>query len=236
MGLLTVIYQDDDIVAIDKPEGVLVHRSRISRDHVFVMQLLRDQIGQFVYPIHRLDRPTSGVLLFALSSEMAAVLNKAFSERRVQKRYLAIVRGRPDAAGTIETPIRDQDAVDENGQVGNVMREARTDYRLLHDTELKQQIGPHPTTRYAMVEARPYTGRMHQIRVHLKSIYHPIIGDTKYGEGRHNRYFRDTYAIRRLLLHAIQLDFPHPRDGRAMSIKAPLPAPFLQLMLEFGWH
>ncbi len=236
MGLLNVLYQDDDIVVIDKPEGVLVHRTRISRDHVFVMQILRDQVGQFVYPVHRLDRPTSGVLLFALSSEMAGVLGAAFSERRVDKRYLAIVRGRPEAAGTIDTPIRDQDAVDADGNVGTVVREARTDYRLLHDTEVDHQIGPHPSTRYAMVEAVPYTGRMHQIRVHMKSIYHPIIGDTKYGEGRHNRYFRDTYGIRRLLLHARQLDFPHPRDGRTMTIKAPLPAPFLQLMLEFGWH
>ena len=236
MGLLTILYQDDDIVAIDKPEGVLVHRTRLSRDHVFVMQILRDQVGQFVYPIHRLDRPTSGVLLFALSSEMAGVLGKAFSERRVEKRYLAIVRGRPEPAGTIETPIRDQDAVEEGEGGAPVMRSAHTEYRLLHDTEIDHQIGPHPTTRYAMVEATPRTGRMHQLRVHFKSIYHPIIGDTKYGEGRHNRYFRDTYGIRRLLLHAQQLDFPHPRDGRAMTVKAPLPAPFLQLMLEFGWH
>jgi tRNA pseudouridine65 synthase len=226
MGLLNILFRDDDLVVVDKPDGVLVHRTRMSRDHVFLVQLLRDQVGQFVYPAHRLDRPTSGVMVFGLHQDAARALGAAFAERRVTKRYLAIVRGVVDEAGRIA-----RDLLDENQE----RQEAVTDYRRLASVELPVGIGPHDTTRYSLAMVEPLTGRMHQIRRHLRHIFHPIVGDTEHGDGRHNRYFRETYGIHRLLLHAYQLEIPHPRTGEPVRFEAPLPAAFMQLMLAWGW-
>ena len=226
MGLLNILYRDDDIVVVDKPDGVLVHRTRISRDHIFLVQLLRDQVGQFVYPAHRLDRPTSGVMVFGLSSEVAGTLGASFMERAVQKQYLAIVRGCTDESGRVSREIPDEDGTPQAAQ---------TDYRLLASVELPVKVGPHESTRYSMVQAEPLTGRMHQIRRHLRSTSHPIIGDTEYGDGRHNRFFRQEYGVRRLLLHAYRLSFPHPRTGDLVSFEAPVPAEFVQLAEAWGW-
>ena len=227
-GILPILYQDAELVVIDKPAGLLVHRMEKSTDHVFALQLLRDQFGRSVYPVHRLDRPTSGVLMFAFSPEVAARLIADFAARRIHKRYLAVVRGFPDAEGVIEHPLREEP--------GAPLLECRTAYRRLATVELVTPVGPHASARYALVEAEPLTGRRHQLRRHLKHLAHPVIGDTQYGDGRHNRFFRERLNTGRLLLLASRINFIHPATGEELEVEAPLPADVAALFALFGWR
>lgn len=226
---LTILYRDDDYIAVDKPAGLQVHRSWISEEsEQFLMQRLRDQIGRRVFIIHRLDRPTSGVILFALSSEAAREACALFEQRRVNKRYLAVVRGYTDDQGHIDYPLREEPH--------KPLQEAVTDYRTLARVELPIPLGRYDTCRYSLVEVTPLTGRSRQIRKHFHHIFHPLIGDTSHGEGRHNRLYRERFDIHRLLLHAWKLDLPHPVSGEPLAITAPLPESFKRLMREFGWE
>ena len=228
LELLHILYRDADYVAVDKPPGLQVHRSWISEESdVFLLQRLRDQIGQRVFTIHRLDRPTSGVILFALSSEAARKLCGIFENREVEKRYLAIVRGYTDDQGHIDYPLQEEPH--------KPAQEAITDYRTLARVELPIPVGRYNTARYSLVEIKPLTGRSRQIRKHFHHILHPLIGDTSHGEGRHNRLFREHFTVQRLLLHAWQLRFRHPDSGELMTISAPLPVEFEKLCREFGW-
>ncbi|GAB5520371.1 MAG: tRNA pseudouridine(65) synthase TruC [Rhodothermales bacterium] len=233
--MLEILYQDDDLVAINKPSGLLVHRSRIDRTATeFALQRVRDQIGQRVYPIHRLDKPTSGVLLFGLSPEAARTLNLVFAERRVQKTYLAVVRGHPPTHVTIDRPLkplRDK-TTDAKAAPDPEPQPAVTHLRTLVTSERPFSIGKYPTSRYALVEAKPETGRMHQIRRHLNGIAHPILGDGKHGDYRHNHYLRDHLSIMRLLLHAHQLTLPH--CGNLLTLTAPLPADLQAALHQLG--
>lgn len=225
---LTILYRDDDYVAVDKPSGLQVHRSWISEENEeFLLQRLRDQIGQRVYTIHRLDRPTSGVILFALSSEAARAMCGVFENRQVEKNYLAVVRGFTDEEGHIDYPLREEPHKPE--------QEAITDYRTLAKVELPIPVGRYSTARYSLVEITPLTGRSRQIRKHFHHIFHPLIGDTSHGEGRHNRLFRERFDVHRLLLHAWKLTLRHPLSGEAMCISAPLPDEFKRVCGEFGW-
>lgn len=217
---LQILYRDRDLVAVDKPAGLLIHASSISRDTRFLVQTLRDQIGQRVWPVHRLDRATSGVVVMALSSEVASVLGRAFQERRVRKFYLALVRGWVEERGVLNRPLANLE--------GAGKQQASTRFRTLGRIELPVAVSRYPTSRYSLIMVQPETGRMHQIRRHLKQAFHPIIGDTTYGEGRHNRFFRSHYGIHRLLLHARSLVVPHP-SGRPLKLMAPLPAAFSTL-------
>ncbi|MDA3800201.1 MAG: pseudouridine synthase [Kiritimatiellae bacterium] len=217
MGLLNIIYEDDSIVAVDKPDGVLVHKSRISRDHVFLLQLVRDQIGQFVFPVHRLDRPTSGVILFAKSSEYANHLVQQFTNREIKKKYIAVVRGELIDDFVVDYALAEDD---------EEKKDAVTEFKVLKSSHFEYQINEYPIVKYSIVEAFPKTGRMHQIRKHLKHVHHPIIGDTKYGDGKHNRAFREKFNIRRLLLHALEISFRSPMTNEIMILTAPLPIEF----------
>jgi len=226
---LTILYRDDNYIAVDKPSGLQVHRSWISEENEqFLLQRLRDQIGQRVYTIHRLDRPTSGVIIFGLSSTAAREMCGIFERRKVKKTYLAVVRGYTDAEGHIDYPLQEEPQ--------KPAQEAVTDYRTLATVELPIPIGRYNTARYSLVEITPFTGRSRQIRKHFHHIFHPLIGDTSHGEGRHNRLFRERYGVHRLLLHARQLAFRHPMSGEDLVITAPLPEEFLRLMGEFGWE
>ncbi|MCW8826671.1 MAG: pseudouridine synthase [Gammaproteobacteria bacterium] len=226
---LTVLYRDDNYIAVDKPAGMLVHRSPIaSQEEEFLLQTLRDQIGQWVYPIHRLDRPTSGVILFALSSEAARVMCGLFEERTVTKDYLAIVRGYTDESGHIDYALQEEPH--------KPAQNAVTDYERLATVELPIPIGRYNSARYSLVRVKPLTGRMRQIRKHFHHIFHPLIGDTSHGEGRHNRLFREAFDCHRLLLHARRLSLPHPDSGEQLIIEAPLPSEFVQLFERFQWH
>lgn len=209
---LRLLYRDPHYVAVQKPPGMLLHRSALaSRETRFAVQLLRDQLGQRVYPVHRLDRATGGVLLFGLDPEAAQRLGEAFMAGTVTKLYHAVVRGWVDAAGSIDHPVRDRD-------LDGPARPALTRYRRLAQIELPFAVDRYPTSRYSLVEVCPATGRRHQIRQHFKHISHPLIGDTSYGNGRHNRFFRERFGSRRLLLEARTLAFLHPYRGTPCRI------------------
>jgi tRNA pseudouridine65 synthase len=227
MQPLTILYQDEHYVAIDKPSGMLVHRTRIAEEAEYAMQRLRDQLGQHVFVVHRLDRPTSGVLLFALSSEAAREMCAVFESRQVEKRYLAVVRGWTDEAGVIDYALREEKHKE--------AQQALTRYRRLATVELDIPIGRYPQARYSLVEALPETGRMHQIRKHFAHIFHPLLGDTTYGEGRHNRLFRDHYGCERLLLMATLLRFIHPYSREPVTIHAAPPEDVRTLFAQLGW-
>lgn len=224
---LPVLYRDEDFIVVDKPAGLLVHRSWISSDTEFVLQRLRDQIKRRVYPVHRLDRPTSGALAFALSAAAARELATIFRARLAVRRYLAVVRGYTELEGTVDYPLREEP--DKPAQ------DAVTHYRRLATIELPVAVSRYPTSRYSLVEVALVTGRRHQIRKHFAHIFHPLIGDTSHGEGRHNRLFRERFGIQRLLLHAHFLGFPHPYSGLETAIAAPLPPELADLFASFGW-
>ncbi|GAA4462634.1 tRNA pseudouridine(65) synthase TruC [Nibrella saemangeumensis] len=215
------------MVAINKPHGLLVHRSPIASDAgEFAVQLLRDQLGQRVYPVHRLDRKTGGVLLFALSEAMNAAMQMLFAEGGVQKTYLAIVRGYTDDQQEIDYPLRREDGV---------LQEAFTVLKTLQRTEVDLPFGKHATSRYSLVELTPTTGRMHQLRKHMAHILHPIIGDRPHGCNKQNRLFKERFAMDTMLLHAQTLRFRHPQTQEAVMISAPLQPEFSRMLtLLFG--
>jgi len=236
--MLAILHRDERIVVIDKPPNLLVHRSEIDRHETrFAIQLLRDQIGQPVFPVHRLDRGTSGVLLFALDSATARLLNDAFASRAPAKTYLAVVRGHPADSGDIDHPITRQPDEREyvHGDAQLNAQPAFTRYRTLARCELPFAVDRYPHSRYALVELQPETGRRHQLRRHLKHIAHPIIGDATYGKGRHNRYFAEHLACRRLLLACVELGFDHPVSGQRLQIKTPVSGEFAATLARLGW-
>lgn len=235
---LDILYQDSWLVAINKPSGLLVHRSMIDRHETrFAIQILRDQIGQHVFPLHRLDKPTSGVLVFALSSEIAKLAGAQFQEGLVSKTYLAIVRGYTPESGVIDHPLKEKldKIADRKARQDKPAQDAVTEFRRLAVVELPIAIDRYPCSRYSLVEAWPKTGRKHQIRRHMKHIAHPIIGDAKHGKGNHNRYFAEHFGADRLLLHCSNMGMTHPITGKLVSFSAPLDSVFDQLLERFGW-
>ena len=212
---LPVVYQDDHLLVVNKPSGLAVHRGE-ARDPLYALGLARQIAGRFVHPLHRLDRATSGLLIFTFDKAVLAAMQQRLEAGGVEKVYWALVRGIPPEAGTIDHAIPRQE--------GGELVEARTDFRRLGIFE-----------RYALVEARPRTGRRHQIRKHLKHLSHPLIGDTRYGKGEHNRYFRDLVGLHRLALHAVGLRFEHPLDGRSLTLLAPPPADLYEPLERLGF-
>lgn len=226
--MLEILYQDEYIVAINKPNGLLVHKTRIAEEKKeFAVQQLRDQLGQRVYPLHRLDRKTSGVLLFALSSEVANAFRGIFENHQIQKRYLAILRGYIDDAGVIDHPIKDENKTE--------AQDAVTHFKRLATTELSIPVGPYETARYSLVEAKPLSGRRHQIRKHFRHLRHPIIGDKQYGDRYHNAMFINNANCQNLLLHAHQVTFTHPIFDEEINITATLPDFWHQMFDFLNW-
>lgn len=236
MSALTLIYRDAHLVVIDKPSGLLVHRSDIDRHETeFAVQRLRDQIGRHVFPAHRLDRGTSGLLVFALDASTAAALGRQFESQSVDKGYLAVVRGIPQAEGVIDHALRRVEDAYLPGDRGLDTQAAQTRYRRLGQVELPWAVDRYPTSRYALLALEPLTGRRHQLRRHLKHISHPIIGDATYGNGRHNRAFAAHFGAGRLLLHCFRLAFDHPASGRRVALQAAPGGVFAAAMDAFGW-
>ena len=234
---LVILHRDEHIVVIDKPPNLLVHRSEIDRHETrFAIRILRDQIDQRVWPAHRLDRGTSGVLLFGLSPEIAGILARQFAAGLVGKCYWAVVRGHPPLAGTIDHALsRQRDAYEFSGERSSQdAQPALTHYRRLMHIELPVAVDRYPTSRYALLELEPVTGRRHQLRRHLKHIAHPIIGDATYGKGRHNRFFAEHFGCRRLLLACTSLAFYHPVSGEHVHAKAPVSGEFAATLARFG--
>lgn len=227
---LEIVYRDTDLVIINKPAGLLVHRSYLARqERWFAMQLLRDQIGQHVFPVHRLDRPTSGLLIFALSAEVATQLGEQFMAGTIERTYQAVVRGYMQEQGIIDYPLKAifDKIADQQANPEKAPQTALTHYRCLKQVELPYQVSTqHQTTRYSLVELQLKTGRKHQIRRHLAHLRHPIVGDTKYGDGRHNVFFREHFQCQRLLLAATKLAFLHPQTRTPVQVELALPDEF----------
>jgi tRNA pseudouridine65 synthase len=236
--MLPILYRDAHLVAIHKPSGLLVHRSGLDRhERRFAVQMLRDQIGQRVYPAHRLDKGTSGVLLFALDEQTAGVLGAAFRAQRVHKTYLAIVRGHPPEEGLIDHPLsRRPDEPEDTAGAGSTPRLAQTRFRRLAVGELPHRVDRYPASRYALLELEPMTGRRHQLRRHLEHIAHPVIGDSTFGKGAHNRLFQTLFGVKRLLLACVELRLRHPATGQPLAITAPLAEDFAAVVHGLGWE
>ena len=233
---IPVLHQDDWLVAVYKPAGLLVHRSGIDHgERQFLLQLVRDRIGRRVYPVHRLDKPTAGLMVFGLDPDSAGRLAAAFAERQADKRYLAVVRGWTDDAGRIERPLKPLATRHGGGADGQEAREAMTEYRTLARCELPHAVGRYATARYSLVEAHPLTGRQHQIRRHFNHISHPIVGDVNHGDRHHNRFFREHFGCRRLLLVSWRLRLPHPNGHDVLSLHAAPDEAFLRIVEALGW-
>ncbi|MBB3048751.1 tRNA pseudouridine65 synthase [Litorivivens lipolytica] len=237
--MLDILFRDDHLIAVNKPSGLLVHRSAIDRHETrFALQLVRDQIGQRVYPVHRLDKPTSGVLLFALNSEVARRLGEQFSAQQIHKRYLAIVRGYAPEQGLIDHALSEEldKMTDRRAQQNKPAQPAVTEYRRLAIVELPVCVERYPQTRYSLVDAFPKTGRKHQIRRHMKHIAHPIIGDAKHGKGVHNRFFKTEFDCHRLLLACVEMRFKHPVTQEDIRLQAHPGHDFVGICERFGWE
>jgi tRNA pseudouridine65 synthase len=228
--MLDIVYRDETCIVINKPAGMLVHRTYLDHgETVFAVQQLRDQIGMKVHPVHRLDKPTSGLLMFALNAEALTTLQSQFTKKSVKKVYWAIVRGYLSGNGSLDYPLKRE--VDSYSQAATAVNQsAVTHYRCLAQTELPVPVGRYPTTRYSWIELKPETGRKHQLRRHLAHLRHPIVGDTRHGDGAHNRFFREHLGIYRLLLHAQKLSFKHPVSGNRITLTAHLDEAFLDAL------
>ena len=262
--ILTILYQDDYLVAVDKPAGLFVHRSFMDRDEIyFALQLVRDQIGKYVYPIHRLDRPTSGVLLFALTKEVAQLMNEAFANKSsrvhgvvgdldkqiesdgsgeddLTKTYYALVRGHlpiTDKKELVDHPLKEK--LDKLGDK-NVSRDkgaqsAQTHYQVIKHASLPIALGKFDSVRYSLVKLTPITGRRHQIRRHLAHLRHPIIGDINYGDNKQNPFFITHFGFKRLMLIAKSLSFFHPVTKQKITINADFDDQWQQVFAALEW-
>ncbi|WP_413113773.1 tRNA pseudouridine(65) synthase TruC [Thaumasiovibrio sp. DFM-14] len=236
---LEIIYRDEHYIAVNKPAGMLVHRSWLDRHETrFVMQTLRDQIGQHVFPLHRLDRPTSGVLILGLSSEAASKMMPIFAEHQLEKTYHAIVRGWINDAAVLDYPLKEEldKIADKHASQEKEAQSAITAYKPLATVEVPIATGRYQTSRYCLVEMMPQTGRKHQLRRHMHHLSHHIIGDVNHGDGRHNRVFRDHYDCRRLMLHASRLSFRHPYTDEPIEITAGVDDNWHRVFKEFAWE
>src|SRR5690554_2484038 len=223
---LDVVYEDEYLIALNKPTRLLVHRTKLARDvQEFALQILRDQVGYQVFPIHRLDRKTSGVLLFAKHQDFVHPFQLALQQDATQKRYIAIVRGFFPTEISVDHPL-----INEKGKE----QEAVTQLRLLQHTEIPLPFGKFETSRYSLIEAFPKTGRMHQIRKHLNHLRHPIIGDRPHGCNKQNSLFLKEFNFSKMLLHAESITLKHPFSNEEMTIKASLPTHFIEIMKLIG--
>jgi tRNA pseudouridine65 synthase len=213
---LPILFEDEHLVAVDKPAWWVVHQTKGARDAPIVLRLLRDQLGQLLYPVHRLDRQVSGVLVLARSSEMARRLSEHIREGQWQKRYLGLCRGVLESTLRIDHPVPEGDA----------RRPALTHVEALRSF----------AKRYTLVQAIPATGRRHQIRYHLKHVAHPLVGDTSYGQGPINRFFRERFGLGRLFLHAERLRLPHPVENRYVELESPLPEALQRVLEELACY
>lgn len=232
---LDILFHDEYLVAIHKPAGLLVHQTNLDKgENQDAMRMLRDQVGQWVYPIHRLDKPTSGILLFALSPEMAASMVDQFTRRQVEKEYLAVVRGYTQAEETIDYPLSPMwdKRTGRRKKESKPSQDAITYYRRIAITELLHPVGRYGTARYSLLRIQPKTGRSRQIRRHMKHIFHPILGDKKHGDHRQNAFLQSFTGQFRLLLHAHKLEFLHPVEETPVKLEAGLSPEFEEILTK----
>lgn len=239
MTELNILFEDDHIIAINKPSGLLVHPSWIApRGTPNLASMLKVYFeGGSPYTIHRLDRPTSGVILFGKSKEVAQQMNLIFAERKVNKTYLCMCRGYVSEQDTIDYALKEQldKIADKYADKDKEAQEAISHYRRIATVEIDMPVGRYDQSRYSLVEVKPETGRKHQIRRHMKHIFHPIVGDTKHGDNKHNKALRERFDLDRLMLMASNIQFTHPVSGEQMDITAPVDSYTDQLFCSLGW-
>lgn len=237
--VLEILYQDEYLVAVNKPSGLFVHRSFMDKNEIyFALQLVRDQIGQYVYPLHRLDRPTSGVLLFALNADVARLMGEAFTNKTIQKTYMAITRGHLIGEGLIDYALKEKlDKIgDKFVDPNKPAQSAQTHYKLINTATVNEPLGKFDTVRYSLIELKPLTGRRHQIRRHLSHLRHPIIGDINYGDNKQNPFFNKYFGFKRLMLHAKQLSFIHPVNNVNIIINAEFDQQWKYALKVLDWN
>ena len=227
---LEIIFEDEHIICVNKPNNVLVHHAFLSRnvaDEDSLLQLIAKEFQIKVYPIHRLDRKTSGLILMAKEKDFVSKFQELFIAKEIQKIYYGIVRGHSPETKIIDSPVKGRDA--------NVHKEALTHLKTLANITLDIPVKPYDSSRYSLVELSPKTGRMHQLRVHSNKISHPLIGDTKYGDKNHDLMFDENFGWKNLFLHAGILKFTHPFTAEELTLKGNFPKDWIALFEEFSW-
>lgn len=228
--MISIIYQDEYCLVVSKPNNVLVHHAHHSRNKIdedSLLQLLEQQLGQRFYPIHRLDRKTSGILLLATKTEYVSKFQELFTSQEIQKTYYGVVRGFAPASKIIDSPVKGRDA--------EVYKEAETHLNTLANVTLNIPVKPYDSSRYSLVALQPKTGRLHQLRIHMNKISHPLINDAKYGDKNHDLMYEREFGWMHLFLHAGSLTFVHPFTQESLFLKAAFPSDWLELFEKFGW-
>ena len=227
---LEIIYQDNYCLLVTKPNNVLVHHAHHSRNKIeeeSLIQLIENQFGKRYYPIHRLDRKTSGIILLASKREYVASFQALFTNNEIQKIYYGVVRGFSEDNKVINSPVKGRDAL--------VYREAETHLNCLDKIELNIPVKPYDSSRYSLVELRPKTGRMHQLRIHMNKVSTPLINDAKYGDKNHDLMYAKEFGWKNLFLHAGSLEFIHPFTNKKLILKSSFSEDWIQLFQEFSW-
>ncbi|MGH1386379.1 pseudouridine synthase [Kordia sp.] len=226
-----ILYEDDFVIAVAKPNNMLVHHSSMARNQAeeqTLLELLDEQFGKSYFPMHRLDRKTSGIVLCAKEKTFVSSFQELFVTNQIEKVYYGVVRGFSPDTGEIDSAVKGRDA--------NVHKEAFTAYKTLSTISLPIPVQPFETSRYSLVKLLPKTGRMHQLRIHLNKISHPLIGDPKYGDRFHNRMFQEEFEVSDLFLHAASLSFTHPFLNKPVVIQCPFPRHWHIIAEKFDWN
>ena len=227
---LEIIYQDNYCLLVTKPNNVLVHHAHHSRNKIeeeSLIQLIENQFGKRYYPIHRLDRKTSGIILLASKREYVASFQALFTNNEIQKIYYGVVRGFSQDNKIINSPVKGRDAL--------VYREAETHLNCLDKIELNIPVKPYDSSRYSLVQLKPKTGRMHQLRIHMNKVSTPLINDAKYGDKNHDLMYAEQFGWRNLFLHAGSLEFIHPFTNQKLTLKSSFSEDWIQLFQKFSW-
>ncbi len=227
---MDIIYEDDYIICVNKPNNMVVHHSKHSRnvsDENSLLQLLEEKFNSKFYPIHRLDRKTSGIILLTKDTKFVSEFQNLFTENNIQKTYFGIVRGHSPETKLIDTPVKGRDA--------KVYKDAETHLETIANIVLDIPVKPYETSRYSLVKLTPKTGRLHQLRIHMNKISYPLIGDPKYGDNNHNIMFEEQFDCKNLFLHAYSLDFKHPFTNKTYHLQANFPSDWIKLFEKFNW-
>ncbi len=226
---IDTLFEDEHIIIVNKPPNILIHNSYYARNikDKTLLDVLLGQYGTAFYPVHRLDRKTSGVLVLSKQKEDVSVFQALFNNNQIQKSYLGIVRGFMNESITIDTPVKNPDT--------QQYKDANTVCEPIDTALVNIPVHPYETARYSLVKLKPTTGRMHQLRIHMNKISRPIIGDYKYGDRFHNRMFENEFKCKNLFLHAYSLEFKHPFTNKNIVINATLPGDWAIIFDKFGW-
>lgn len=228
--MVEIVFEDEYCLVVSKPNNMVVHHAYHSRNVIeeqSLLQVLFEQFGQKFYPIHRLDRKTSGIILLAKETKFVSKFQKLFTDNEIDKTYLGVVRGYAPEHRIIDSPVKGRDA--------NVHKEAETHFSTLEKITLEIPVKPYDTSRYSLVKLQPKTGRLHQLRIHCNKISHPLIGDPKYGDKNHNVMFQENFGWHNLFLHAYSLEFVHPFTDEKLQLQTTLPKDWIDLFSKFNW-